>query len=708
MSREILVALAGNPNVGKSTLFNALTGATAHVANWPGVTVELREGRTSHHGVEMRIVDLPGTYSIGGVTEEAERVAREFLISERPDVVVVLADATALERTMYLPLMVMEITPRVVVAVNMMDVAARRAIHVDLQGISAALGVPVVGISALRGEGIGALLDRVLAVAEGREGRKHPLRIDYDGLEPYISRIEKLLVKSGWKESIPARWAALRLLEGDPKVAEAAGRYSEEVKSEAERVRSEAGIDLRIPPDQVAVESRYRYIDRLLRGRVRRTRLLGSGLSEALDRVALHPLGGPIFSLGVMLGTFFLAFVANMGFPLNLILYLGGMPDLAEAVEELSLTGLLGGFFEWLGAEASAALSNSGAPGWLVSLVCDGVISGVGAVLSFLPLVLTVYLLLGALQDTGILARSAVSLHKFLRKFGLSGRSVFPAVVGFGCNVPAVMATRALDDDRERMIMAMTSPIIPCQARLVVMLALAGGVTRDPGGQALVMLAMYSLSVVLWLAVSALISRFMFRVRSAPELVMEIPPYHRPSLKVIWWYARTNTEHFLTKAGTLILGFTVALWFLLHFGPSGFVPQAALESDPSSVEGTFAAALGKALAPLGSLVGLPDWRMMLAFEAGFLAKEAVISILVTTTGAPDPAGALRALGMTPLQSLALTVAMMTYTPCVATLAAIKQELRYVKYVWRVVAYEIAMAILLAAAVYWGGVALGLS
>jgi len=306
------------------------------------------------------------------------------------------------------------------------------------------------------------------------------------------------------------------------------------------------------------------------------------------------------------------------------------------------------------------------------------------------------------------MARVAVSLDRFFRRFGLSGKAVFPAVVGFGCSVPAVMSTRAMDDDRERLVTAMTVPLIPCQARLVVMLAIASVMFSSPLGQASFLLGIYLLSIGLYLLSSALLNRVLFKVKVPPELVLEVPPYHKPSIKVIWWYARMNAMKFIKRAGTIIFGLSILLWFLLHFGPKGFISQKMLEADALAIEGTLAAVLGKSLVPLGRLMGLGDWRIMLALETGLVAKESVLSTIVAATGAASVNQAIEALGMTNLQALSLTIAMTTYVPCIATVGVLKQELRSLKYLLMIIMYQLLLAFVLAASIFWMGKIIGLS
>ncbi len=698
--RDILVALSGSPNVGKSTLFNRITGGDVHVANWPGVTLQRAEGRVQHHGITLRIVDLPGTYSLSA-QDVGERIAREFIVRERPDVLVIVLDATSLEKSLYFALMALELHHKAVIALNMMDAAEKRGIHVDVDGLASKLGVPVVPVSALKGVGVGALLDRILDVAQGKI-RTSPLRVDYDGLEPFIHRIQRLIESKGALSRYPSRWAAIRLLEGDEPLMEELMHQDPDLAREVKALRERAGLELGEDPERIAISSRYSLIDDIVRSTVIQVRLAAPSLAERLDEVMLHPVMGPLVSVLLILLTFFLIFAVNTGFPLNLIFANLGYDELARMIEEFSISGILGSLFDWLSSLITKWLISAGYSGWPVGLISDGIIGSLGTLASFVFLLLIAYVFLGAMQDSGLFPRAAVSLDNLFRKFGLSGRAFFPAVLGMGCSVAAVVSTRAMDDDRERMVAAMASPLIPCQARLLVLLALASAAFADPLKQSALTVSIYLLSFALYLLISKLLNWLVFKVEYAPDLVMELPPYHRPSLRVVWWYARSNTEHFMRKAGMLIFVVGVATWFLLNFGPSGYLTG-------SKISESYAALLGSLLTPVTSLIGLPDWRYALAFEVGFFAKEGFLITFSSIAGVADPVQAIRIVGITPLKAVSMALAMNYYVPCLATVAALFSELRIGKYVLLTIALEIVLALMLAGAVYWTGVLLlGLS
>ena len=680
--REILVALAGSPNVGKSTLFNRITGGNVHVANWAGVTLQRYEGSITYSGRRLRIVDLPGTYSLSA-RDLGERVALDFIVNEKPDVLVVVADATELEKSLYLAVEAMELYGKVVIALNMIDAADKRGIHINFDGLERSLGVPVVPISALKGIGIGKLMRAILEVAEGKAGREEPLRVDYDGLERYIAKLSELDYGN-----YPARWAALKVLEGSLPPE----------NQEAERICEEARRDLAIDPLSLIIASRHEFVDKLVRENVKRVRLSGPSLEERLDRFLLHPLIGPIASILLISSAFFIIFTLNTGFPFNMILRFLGMEEASEMIESYSLVGLLGSFFDMLAEASSNFLSSTGLDPILVRFISEGVIGSLGALLSFVPILILTYVVLGALEDSGLFPRVATVLDSIFRKFGLSGRAFFPALIGIGCNVPGIIATRGIEDERERTIVGITEPFIPCQARLVVLLAISLAAFSSPLIQASLMLSIYILGILMFLLSSKLL-RTIMGWKELTELLMELPPYHRPSLRVIWWYSKANVIHFLRKAGLIILIMSSLTWLILNTGPSGYV------EDPSN---SFAFMLGNALTPILSLAGLGDWRYALALEVGFIAKEGLLSTFSQLAGSPDPVSAIRYVGITPLKGISLALIMSFYVPCLATISTMLSELRKLKYVALAIILELSVSFILASISYNLGSALGLS
>lgn len=686
---EVVVALAGAPNVGKSTLFNMLVGEHRHVGNWPGKTVEKYEGELVHHGVRIRIVDLPGTYSLGAISEE-EVIAREYIVRERPDVVVVVVSAIELERTLYLAVQVLELYDRVVVAVNKMDAARKRGIHINFSKLSRMLGAPVVPISAINREGLHRLVETILDMASGKL-KASRLKLDYDGLPYYVRGVAGLLRGCASLEGYPPEWAAMRLIEGDPAMEralrdEGCSTVLEAVEEARRRIEEELGS----PPELIAVSARYEFIEKLVSAVVKRSGVAEPELTEALDRVLLDPRLGPPAALAIIFAMLLAIFTVNTGFPLNLLLDAAGLHGMAEAIEENSLAGLLGSAFSMLSAWVGDALAAAGAPQPLVSLIADGIITGVGSVLSFLPLIFLVFIAFSVLEDSGVMARFAVLGHGFAQRIGLTGKALLPLLLGIGCNVPAVIGTRILESDEEKLLASLLAPLIPCQARLVVILVFASAFFDNPLLQAALVASIYLYTGLLIVLLSLLFRRILLKGYEPPEIILELPPYHRPSPRVVWWYAWDHTVHFLKKAGTLILLLSVAVWALTAYGPAG---------PAETVSQSYAALLGHALTPVTALIGLPDWRIALAFETGFVAKEGLIEAIVLTTGIGDPVAAVRSLGLTLPQVVSFLLAMTLYTPCVATLAAFHEEIRRARYLALLVLYEMAIALVSAAAAY---------
>ena len=687
---DIVAALLGAPNVGKTSLFNALTGRAEAVANWPGVTVDIKTAVVRRNGTRICIVDLPGAYGLSGSGPE-EKVTRDFILREKPDVIIALAESTNLEKSLYLPLEAREATSRVVVVLTKMDAAREQGISIDLEGLSKDLDAPVVATSALREEGLDELVRRIPEAAR-REGRG--LRIDYGGLERYVEEVERLLDAKCRGLPLDPRWLAVRLLEGlewtRDVLEEYCGVNAREVLEEVERLREEYRRTTGHDPAADAVAARYRLVEEIVRRRVVRheveTRLAW------LDNILMHPAVGPVASLLILLAVFFIVFTINTGFPLNIVLDALGLHAAASMLEEYSLAGLIGSLFDTL----SSLVKEAVAPGWLASLLADGVIGGVGLVLSFTPLIATVYAIMGLLEDTGIAPRMAVAFDPWFRRFGLSGKSLFPAVMSLGCNVPAVMATRILESRRERLAAMLALPLIPCQARLAVLLAFVSVffAREGPAAAAAAALGIYLIAFAAYLFTAWLFTRLLGG-GGEEEYVLEIPPLKKPSWRVVWWYARSSIIHFLERAGTVILVLSVVTWLATSYTPS-LTPAA-------SVADSIAAALGKMLAPLASIVfGVGHdtaWRLGFAFIEGLVAKEVFLDALAMTApgglATASPEQALAYLNLTPAQAFAVLVAVTLYIPCIATLATIYAESRSLKLTLADLGYTLTLATILA-------------
>ena len=671
---EIIVAVAGQPNVGKSTLFNVLTNRHVEVANWPGVTVDIHQGTREYNGYILRFIDLPGIYGFSALTIE-EKIARKFILEARPDVLLILVDSLYPERTLYLALQAMEIYDRVIIVFTKTDETHAHGVHINYEALSHRLGVPVVPVSAVTGVGIDNLLSIIIDVATGRKS-VHPTRIDYGELEPYILSVENILSKYASQIGYPRRWLAVRLLEGDEELNEyIRSRLGEEVLAEILRVRDELAKVFRRRPDELFAQKRFAFIERILEGVLVRV-YFGERREERISKYFYSPIIGPLLSFMILLAVFVLAFTINTGFPLNLVLEELGYSGLAEAVEEYSIGGLIETGFSALSDYLYSVLGSS--PG--SSLLIDGIIGGVGAVAVFLPLIMVVSFLLGILADSGLSPRIAVSLHPLLTRIGVSGHAVFPMLLSLGCNVPAVMSTRAVPDYRERIRLIMTVPFIPCQARLVVILAFAsalGGI-----GGALLVLYGYLAAFIAFALINKILYEYSKRRGgvSEPEIVLELPPIHRPVLRVVWWHVWSSTKHFLEKAGTVIFLLSILIWAI-----TSYTPSLEYTDDPST---TIGAALARVFAPLLYPIGLSGdaaWIIAFALLIGFIAKETILSALAIVVGAESASTALQLLGLTDAQIAALTVFITLYVPCLATIAVIYTESRRLKTVlWTII------------------------
>ncbi len=691
------VALVGAPNTGKSTLFSVLTRRIAAIANWPGVTVDVEVGRFDFSGKRICIVDLPGTYGLAPTSPE-EAVTRRVLSGEKPDLIVVVLDLSQPEASLGLLIQVLEAFPgRVLVAATKAQLAHSMGIHVDTSLLSRLLHVRIVVTSALEGIGILELKEEIASYPGG--GR---VRVDYGVLEPIVGELEDMPETREASERLgySRRFIAVQLVYGDEflyKELEEAGFQSlaDLGRRQSEEVKRRFGLD----PEILVTEARVRFIERLSKQAVVRRKPAGTGWQRFAD-LFMHPLLGPVLSLLGLLVTFFLVFAVNTGFPLNLILSKLGYTHAASLLREYSIAGLLDRVFTWL-----STLVKDSVGGQLGSLLGDGVIGGVGFVLSFIPLIAMIYASIAVLEDSGLAARMAVSLHPLFKKIGLSGKSVFPIVMGFGCNVPAVLSTRGLpEDERFRAVFAI--PFIPCQARLVVITAFTTTLIHGVLAQTLSITVVYLEAFIAAALTSLLASRVVqpriyrrlgiAEYEAEPELLMEIPHLHRPHWRVVWWIVRDNTIHFLRKAGTIVFMLAVITWFLLSYGPHGYT---------SNIEETFGAIIGDYAGRITHLFQVPpgpDRILGVGLVDGLIAKEGVLTAIAVSLGAGEQSvqEAIAQLHLTPAQSLAYLVLITLYFPCIATLAAMQTIVKSKKLVLAYALYSIVLAIAFATATYW--------
>jgi ferrous iron transport protein B len=621
------IALAGQPNVGKSTVFNALTGLNQHVGNWPGKTVESKEGTTLFQGRRIEIVDLPGAYGLTASSEE-ERIARDYIIKNKPDVVILVANAAALDRNLYLLAEMLALPVSVTLGLNMMDVATSEGVDIMPVVLEANLGLPVIPVTAITSAGVSDLISVAVAEADER-ARFHPARPELGaGLQRSVNRLRRQIEKHV-PRPYEAEWIASKLLEGDSEIIALARRWLPE--RDWRQVESflteneDAALEI--------VGGRYLWADRMVKAAVRRRPRHEVGLTERIDRLALHPIAGMAILFLVLGLTFALTFA--VAWPLQRVL---------ETRVILPLRDL-------------AASSLSSAPPALSHFIADAVLGGAGLVLTFLPLLLIFYAIFGFLEDTGYLARVAYLTDRFMQRIGLHGKSFLPFCLGFGCNVPAIMGARVIESPAGRLLTVLLTPLVPCSARFAVLAFLAPVFF---GSNALwVSLGLVMLNIAVLAALGAALSHTLFR-NERISFVMELPLYHAPNPRTIGLFMWGHTWSFLRRASTMILAVSTAVWLLAYF-PDG------------SIGTSYLAQLGQMLEPVGRLLGF-DWRLTVALITSFVAKENAIATLGVIYGA-DGGSLADALShsVTIAAGLSFLVTTMLFIPCAATVAAVRQE-----------------------------------
>jgi ferrous iron transport protein B len=718
-ARPLTVAVAGNPNSGKSTLINAIAGSRLHVGNWPGVTVEKKEASFEHGGRKIRLVDLPGTYSLSPYSQE-EIVARDYLAHERPDVVVNVVDATNLERNLYLTVQLLELGIPVVVALNIYDEAEAKGYRIDVGAIEERLAVRVVPTSATRKEGLKELLDAALAAGSG--AARAPVQLSYGpDLEDAAERVAKAVEARHptLLERYPRRWLALKLVEGDARVVEETGADTAALLAEPLRHLVTAhGADV----EALVTEARYSLATGLTREVLQKPALPKKELTERIDRIVLNRfLGIPIF-FAAMWVVFKLTFDLSAPFG-----------DWIDAMTN-------GPFKRW----AAAILGGIGAPDWTVSLVNDGIISGVGFVLVFVPVIFAMMFFITFLEASGYMARAAFVMDKAMHAMGLHGKSFIPMVLGFGCNVPGVYATRTLESTRDRVLTALLIPLMSCGARLPVYVLFVG--VFFPGRPGTVIWSLYVIGIVLAIAMGVVFKRTLFRGQ-APAFIMELPPYRMPSMRSLCLHTWEKGKHFLYKAGTYILAVSVIVWFLLNL-PWG------VEHKKDSYLGKAGQVMAPALAPLG----FGTWEAASSLITGIIAKEIVVGTMgeIYAPAAAEEPEAAPTLGedlkeivvsfgtavrasignvvgtfgfssmsfedeeaadsplkiavrsaFTPLTALGFMIFVLLYMPCVVVAIAMRQEFGGWKWFGVAFAYQTVLAWGMAFLVFQVGRALGL-
>ncbi len=669
-----MVALVGSPNVGKSTLFNQLTGMQAEVANWPGVTVEILQGKVRHRGQELLFVDLPGVYSLTPESKE-EAVTRDFILKNDPDVIVVILDAINMEKTLYLGIQARELSNRVIFVVNKMDIAHSEGIHINFEALRSQLKAPVIPISARSGQGISHLIDHVLSFYPER-----PFKVNYGILEKRIEEIASIL--RGSFKGVNERGLAVQLLEGDETLLELVpeGRR-EKILEVLRKARQEVKIDL---PSYI-VGKRYEFVESILRRGIIKEEI--KERESQIDRAFYNPVLGPLLSVVLLIAVFFFAISLGMGFPINVILSSLGFHRAAEAITEWNPSAAIGHGFDYLESLLYSAASSAGLPKFLQEVLIGGALKGVAMISVFIPPVLLFYIAFSLLEDSGLYARMATSLTAFFEKFGLSGKGPFPMVISFGCNVPGVMSARIALEEEERHQMILAVPFIPCQARLLVILALSSYFIYSWQRTSFIVF-LYLLGIFLYLITSLLVRRLVFKKSEPPLTIVEIPPIHSPSPKVVWWTAWRNLKDFLLRISEVVIPLSILAVFLMHFGPHGY---------SEGIRGTFAYYIGQGIGKIFLPFGLSSeeaWRVGYAILNGIIAKEMFIVATAVVSGSFSAFLDM----LSPSQVLSLGVFITTYIPCLATLGIMIKESRP-KYVLGYVLYSFAIAYSLSYVVY---------
>lgn len=665
------IALVGNPNSGKTTLFNALTGANQHVGNWPGVTVEKKEGQFRFQDQIYTLVDLPGTYSLGAFSED-EIIARDYILQGHPDVVINVVDATNIERNLYLTTQLLEMDVKVVVALNMVDEARNHQMEFNLEALSKKLGVPIVPTIASKRQG----LDKLVETAVGEIQNAHQNRvatISYgQELDGKLAQLTEYLCQGDL--GYPPSWLALKVLEGDEYalqmvLADQLLKESEELGLFLDEVAAQ-GSDLELE----IVDSRYQFVKEITSDTVLRPIEAVTTRTDRIDRIVTHKyLGLPIFAL-IMLGVFQLTFTIG-----------------EDLLGELFADGVA-----YLGELVGVGLGNIGAPEWLMSFVADGIFGGVGAVIEFIPLIVMLYLLLGLLEDSGYMARAAYVMDNTMRALGLQGKTFISMIVGFGCNVPGVMATRTLESRKDRMIATLINPFMSCGAKLPIYLVFIAAFFPDHGG--LVLFIVYSLGILIALLMAKVFSETLFKAETT-HFIMELPPYRRPTFRNVLRNMWDNVSGFLTRAGTTIFMVVSILWIL------AVLPVGVEAYGPESILGR----IGIFFAPIFRPAGFGTWQAAVGLFSGIAAKEAVVATLgMVYAGVDEGVELINAIrgAFTPLSAAAFMVMTLLYTPCVATISTIKKETNSWKWAVFAAVYTFFIGWLMAVLVFQVGTVLG--
>ena len=675
---SVTIALAGNPNCGKTTMFNALTGANQYVGNWPGVTVEKKEGKLKNQK-DVTVTDLPGIYSLSPYTLE-EVVSRDYLLKEKPDVIIDLVDATNIERNLYLATQLLEIGIPVVIALNMVDLLKKNNIHINVKGLSSALGCPIVETSALKGTGLKEVVDEAIKCAN--QHRVPSKQMEFPkAVEKAVNEIEGFVPANIAEEN--KRWYAVKLLERDSKVKEglnlpaSAQSRIEEIASGLEKAEDD-------DTESIVTDGRYQYIQKVVSANVKRS---GNKMtvSDKIDRIVTNRiLGLPIFILTMF------------------IVYYVSVTTVGTMVTDWTNDSFVG----TIQSVVSDGLGNAGVADWLVSLVSDGIIGGLGAVLGFVPQMAILFLFLSILEDCGYMVRIAFVMDRVFRHFGLSGKSFIPLLISSGCGIPGIMASKTIEADNDRRLTIMTATFIPCGAKLPV-IALMGGImtayaTGDYVAAGFITPLMYFIGVIAVLVSAIILKKTKpFSGKPAP-FVMELPQYHIPSVKTVLLHVWERLKGFIIKAGTILFLATVIMWILSSIGNTGSGIGFVEDSNDSIM-----AILGGILAPIFAPLGFGKWQPVAASISGFSAKESIVSTMgVLANVAGDDAedtmivgAAIKAWFPTAVAAFSFLLFNLLDSPCLAAISTMAHEMQSRKWFWFAILFQNIFAYVVTLCVY---------
>ncbi len=665
----IKIALAGNPNCGKTTLFNALTGSSQYVGNWPGVTVEKKEGKYKGNK-EVFIEDLPGIYSLSPYTLE-EVVSRNYLITNRPDAIINIVDGTNLERNLYLTTQVLELGIPVIVAVNMLDILEKKGDKVNLKALSEVLGCEVVAISALKGTGVKELIDKATAIAKEKKITEIVHSFS-EAAENIIASVESKLpadITEG------RRFFAIKLLERDDKIHELQSGLPD-VSSEISQMEKVFDDDT----ESIITNERYEYISSIISKCIKKVSNSKDSVSDKIDKVVTNRiLALPIFAA------------------IMTLVYYVSVTTIGTIVTDWTNDVFVG---EWIIGNVSKLLEKAGTSAVLTGLICDGVLSGLGAVIGFVPQMLVLFIFLAILEECGYMARVAFIMDRIFRKFGLSGKSFIPMLIGSGCGVPGVMASRTIENDRDRKMTVMTTTFVPCGAKLPI-IALIAGAFFDNGWW--VSVACYFIGIFAIITSGIILKKTKMFAGDPAPFVIELPAYHAPTFGAVIRSMWERGWSFIKKAGTVITLSTIVIWFLMNFGWNGgkfgLLDFEGLEGDAlvALQEKSVLAHIGSVVAPIFAPLGFGNWKFSVAAVSGLIAKENVVGTFGVLYGvaeaseAGDEFWALIAADITAVAGFAYLVFNLLCAPCFAAIGAIKREMNSVKWTWFAIGYQTILA-----------------